>query len=135
MNCIKLLSRISKVRTFSSNFSTQPLQEVTFFNPVLPKFIFYFSQTASASDVFTGKVDALGRAYATGRRKTSVARVWIKEGSGEFVINNKNSIEYFQPIQREHCIGPFVETSTAGLFDIWCTVKGGGVSGLYVACG
>lgn len=89
----------------------------------------FYSQTTSASDVFIGKVDALGRAYATGRRKTSVARVWIKEGSGEFVINNKNSIEYFQPIQREHCIGPFVETNTAGLFDIWCTVKGGGVSG------
>jgi len=75
------------------------------------------------------KVDVLGRSYGTGRRKTSIARVWIKDGSGQFVINNKSSVDYFQPIQREHCIGPFIASKTAGLFDIWCTVKGGGMSG------
>ena len=45
-------------------------------------------------------IDEFGRAYGTGRRKTSVARVWIKEGSGLFVVNDKNLLEYFQPIQR-----------------------------------
>jgi len=74
-------------------------------------------------------VDEFGRAYGTGRRKSSVARVWIKEGSGQFMVNDKNFSEYFQPIQREHALGAFLATKTAGLFDTFCTVKGGGISG------
>lgn len=74
-------------------------------------------------------LDEFGRAYATGRRKTSVARVWIKEGSGQFVVNDKSFLDYFQPIQREHALGAFVASKTAGLFDTFCTVKGGGISG------
>ena len=74
-------------------------------------------------------LDEFGRAYATGRRKTSVARVWIKEGSGQFVVNDKSLLDYFQPIQREHALGAFVASKTAGLFDTFCTVKGGGISG------
>ena len=71
----------------------------------------------------------VGGVYATGRRKTSVARVWIKEGSGQFIVNGKNIIDFFQPIQREHTIEPFLVSNTSGLFDVWCTVKGGGISG------
>ena len=74
-------------------------------------------------------VDEFGRAYGTGRRKSSVARVWIKEGSGQFMVNDKNFSDYFQPIQREHALGAFLATKTAGLFDTFCTVKGGGISG------
>ena len=74
-------------------------------------------------------LDEFGRAYGTGRRKSSVARVWIKEGSGQFVVNDKNFAEYFQPIQREHALGAFIASKTAGLFDTFCTVKGGGISG------
>jgi len=77
----------------------------------------------------TPDLDEFGRAYGTGRRKSSVARVWIKEGSGQFVVNDKNLIDYFQPIQREHALGAFVASKTAGLFDTFCTVKGGGISG------
>ena len=73
--------------------------------------------------------DEFGRAYGTGRRKTSVARVWIKEGSGQIVVNDKSFIDYFQPIQRDHALGAFVASKTAGLFDTFCTVKGGGISG------
>jgi ribosomal protein S9 len=75
------------------------------------------------------KIDELGRAYGTGRRKTSVARVWVKEGSGEFKVNNKNFTSYFQPIQREHTLGAFMATQSAGFFDVKCTVKGGGMTG------
>ena len=74
-------------------------------------------------------IDKLGRSYGTGRRKSSVARVWIKEGSGQFVVNDSRLLDYFQPIQREHILGSLLASSTAGLFDVWCTVKGGGISG------
>ncbi len=76
------------------------------------------------------QLDSLGRAYATGRRKTSVARVWLKEGSGEFVVNDKNVAEYFQPIQRQHCTEPFAVSNTSCMYDVFCTVKGGGISGM-----
>ena len=84
---------------------------------------------AAAVITKTRVVDEFGRAYGTGRRKSSVARVWIKEGSGQFVVNDKNFVDYFQPIQREHALGAFVASKTAGLFDTFCTVKGGGISG------
>jgi small subunit ribosomal protein S9 len=75
-------------------------------------------------------MDSFGRVYATGRRKTSVARVWVSEGSGQFIVNRKPLIDYFEPLQREHIVEPFAITKTAGLFDVWCTVKGGGTSGM-----
>ena len=74
-------------------------------------------------------IDDLGRSYGTGRRKTSVARVWIKDGSGQFIVNDKQFIDVFQPVQREHILEAFLASNTAGLFDIWCTVKGGGING------
>ena len=74
-------------------------------------------------------LDEFGRSYATGRRKTSVARVWIKEGSGQFSVNGKTLANYFLPLHREECLLPFVVTSTAGLYDVMCTVKGGGMGG------
>ena len=58
-----------------------------------------------------------------------MARVWVSEGCGQFTVNSKNWIDYFQPIQRSHVMSPFLETETAGLYDVWCTVKGGGMSG------
>lgn len=75
------------------------------------------------------QIDDLGRAYGTGKRKTSIARVWIKDGSGVFIVNDKRFVEYFQSMQRESCLESFIASKTAGLFDVWCTVKGGGVSG------
>ena len=75
------------------------------------------------------EIDEFGRSYGTGKRKTSVARVWIKDGSGVFIINERRLIDYFPPIQRESCLGSFVASKTVGLFDVHCTVKGGGQSG------
>lgn len=74
-------------------------------------------------------IDEFGRSYGTGRRKTSVARVWIKAGSGEFIVNHKEFVHYFQPLQRMHALEVFQASRTAGHFDVWCTVKGGGMSG------
>lgn len=85
---------------------------------------------AAPEDPTAPKIDDLGRSYGTGRRKTSVARVWIKEGSGQFIINDKKGIEYFHSMARIQCLEPFTVTETCGLFDVWCTAKGGGTSGM-----
>jgi len=73
--------------------------------------------------------DEFGRGYGTGRRKTGVARVWVKEGSGQFTVNNKGLHEYFQPMQRKDCLEAFHRMDMAGQYDVWCTVQGGGVTG------
>jgi len=68
--------------------------------------------------------------YATGRRKTAIARTWIKPGSGEIVINNRPVEEYF-PIEtiRTDLIQPFKITNTSGSYDVKATVVGGGIAG------
>jgi small subunit ribosomal protein S9 len=68
--------------------------------------------------------------YATGRRKTAIARTWIKPGSGEIVINNRSLEEYF-PIEtiRTDLIQPFKLTNTFGSYDVKATVVGGGIAG------
>lgn len=77
-------------------------------------------------------VDEYGRAYATGRRKASIARVWLKEGEGKIIINGLPHDLYFPDIdQRLQLLEPFYQTKTLGLFDIRSTVKGGGITGIY----
>ena len=68
--------------------------------------------------------------YATGKRKTAVARVWIYPGTGEVIVNNKPFQEYFKDhIVAEHVIfAPFKVTNLLGKFDVKCTVEGGGKS-------
>jgi small subunit ribosomal protein S9 len=74
--------------------------------------------------------DAFGRAYATGRRKNAVARVWVKPGSGRITVNGRDIVTYFpRPVLRMVINQPFVVTQTMGQFDVICTVKGGGLSG------
>ena len=75
-------------------------------------------------------VDAQGRAYATGRRKDAVARVWIKPGSGKVVVNGRDQTVYFaRQTQRLVLNQPFLIVDRVGQFDVMCTVKGGGLSG------
>ena len=76
------------------------------------------------------KVDAQGRAYATGKRKNAVARVWIKPGSGKIQVNTK-SVEVFfaRPVLRMLIQQPLVATNRDGQYDVICTVSGGGLSG------
>ena len=76
------------------------------------------------------KIDDLGRAYATGRRKTSVARVWIKPGSGKVTVNGRDIETYFgRPVLRMVLNQPFDKANRTGQFDVVCTVSGGGLSG------
>jgi len=76
------------------------------------------------------KVDELGRAYATGKRKNAVARVWLKAGSGVIKINNKVSDDYFaRPVLRMLINQPLVAADRIDQFDIICSVTGGGLSG------
>jgi small subunit ribosomal protein S9 len=76
------------------------------------------------------KVDAQGRAYATGKRKNAVARVWIKPGSGKITVNTR-AIEVFfaRPVLRMLIQQPLVTTNRSGQYDVTCTVSGGGLSG------
>ena len=76
------------------------------------------------------KVDELGRAYETGKRKNAVARVWLKAGSGAIKINGKNSNDYFaRPVLRMLINQPLVAADRVDQFDVICSVTGGGLSG------
>ncbi|CAK01825.1 30S ribosomal protein S9 [Bartonella tribocorum] len=80
--------------------------------------------------VHVQKLDSQGRAYATGKRKDAVARVWIKPGSGKIIINNKEFDKYFaRPVLRMILRQPIVATNRDTQFDIVATVAGGGLSG------
>ncbi len=76
------------------------------------------------------KIDAEGRAYATGKRKTAVARVWIKPGAGRIIVNKKDHTEYFgRPVLQMIIKQPLVAAERNDQFDVVCTVKGSGPSG------
>ena len=68
--------------------------------------------------------------YATGRRKTAIARTWLTPGSGEIIINNRSAEDYF-PIEttRQEVFQPFKITNTVGSYDVKASVIGGGISG------
>ncbi|MEY4880217.1 MAG: ribosomal protein [Pseudomonadota bacterium] len=83
-----------------------------------------------AADENKAKLDKQGRAYATGKRKDAVARVWVKPGSGRITVNGKDEKEYFaRPVLRMILRQPLVAAARDGQFDIVCTVLGGGLSG------
>ena len=69
------------------------------------------------------------RYYATGRRKTAVARVWITQGNGQVKVNDRAVDEYFGEAVREQALLPLRTLGLEGEFDVWVTVKGGGISG------
>ena len=76
------------------------------------------------------EMDAQGRAYATGRRKDAVARVWLKPGTGKIVVNGRDQEIYFaRPSLRLVINQPFGVTERTGQYDVIATVKGGGLSG------
>ncbi len=80
--------------------------------------------------VYERKVDNQGRAYATGRRKNAVARVWIKPGAGRVSVNGRAGSVYFaRPVLQMLLNQPFLVADRNGQYDVWCTVKGGGLSG------
>jgi len=76
------------------------------------------------------QIDALGRAYATGKRKNAIARVWIKRGSGKITVNGRDQETYFaRPVLRMLLQQPLECAERVNEFDVIATVKGGGLSG------
>jgi len=103
------LSSLSDLKAALSSAGAQPVDETA---PVAPK------------------LDPQGRAYATGKRKDAVARVWIKRGTGKFTVNGREAPVYFaRPVLRMLLAQPFSIVDRVGQFDVWCTVAGGGLSG------
>jgi small subunit ribosomal protein S9 len=89
-----------------------------------------FVPAVSEAPLREQQLDKFGRAYATGRRKDAVARVWLKPGSGKIVVNGRDQEVYFaRPTLRLVINQPFGITDRAGQYDIIATVKGGGLSG------
>jgi small subunit ribosomal protein S9 len=79
---------------------------------------------------YVQKLDKQGRAYATGKRKDAVARVWIKTGAGKIVVNERPVESYFaRPVLRMLIQQPLVASNRQGQYDVVCTVSGGGLSG------
>lgn len=85
---------------------------------------------AETGPVHVQKLDAQGRAYATGKRKDAVARVWIKPGRGQITVNKKDFKQYFaRPVLQMLLQQPLAAANRATQFDIIVTVAGGGLSG------
>ena len=79
---------------------------------------------------YVQKLDAQGRAYATGKRKNAVARVWLKRGTGKVTVNNRDIEVFFaRPVLRMMIQQPLVAANRTGQYDVICTVSGGGLSG------
>ncbi|MBV1692955.1 MAG: 30S ribosomal protein S9 [Hyphomicrobiales bacterium] len=86
-------------------------------------------ETAS-QPVHTQKLDRLGRAYATGKRKNAVARVWLKRGKGMIIVNDKDFTKYFaRPVLQMLLQQPIKAADREGQYDVMVTVLGGGLSG------
>jgi small subunit ribosomal protein S9 len=85
---------------------------------------------ASSAAPAEPKLDKFGGAYATGRRKTATARVWLKRGSGKITVNGKDQSEYFaRPVLRMMIKQPLQVAGRETEFDVVCTVEGSGLSG------
>ncbi|NDB70056.1 MAG: 30S ribosomal protein S9, partial [Methylocystaceae bacterium] len=90
------------------------------------------SQNAVANEAprYVQKLDKYGRAYATGKRKNAVARVWIKPGSGKVTVNGRDIEVYFaRPVLRMILQQPLVVSRRLGQYDLIVSVAGGGLSG------
>ena len=86
--------------------------------------------TAETLAVREPKIDAQGRAYATGKRKNAIARVWLKPGSGRITINDRDQTQYFaRPVLRMMIAQPLVVTDPLTQFDVVATAEGSGLFG------
>jgi small subunit ribosomal protein S9 len=99
--------------------SMQSLDQLSALKPAAPE-----------TPKYVQKLDKQGRAYATGKRKDAVARVWIKPGSGQITVNTRTVETYFaRPVLRMLIQQPLVAANRQGQYDVVCTVSGGGLSG------
>ncbi len=99
--------------------SMQSLDQLSALKPAAPE-----------APKYVQKLDKQGRAYATGKRKNAVARVWIKPGAGKIVVNTRPIEVFFaRPVLRMLIQQPLVAAQRAGQYDVICAVSGGGLSG------
>jgi small subunit ribosomal protein S9 len=85
---------------------------------------------AATGPVYVQKLDAQGRAYATGKRKNAIARVWIKPGNGKIMINGKEFNAFFaRPVLQMILQQPIIAAARKDQYDVIATVSGGGLSG------
>ena len=88
------------------------------------------TSSENAAPVHVQKLDAQGRAYATGKRKDAIARVWLRPGTGKIVVNEKEFSAYFaRPVLQMLVRQPIGVANRSGQYDIHATVAGGGLSG------
>jgi small subunit ribosomal protein S9 len=86
--------------------------------------------TTPEAPKYVQKIDKQGRAYATGKRKNAVARVWVKPGSGKITVNTRGiEIFFARPVLRMMIQQPLVAANRQTQYDVVCTVSGGGLSG------
>ena len=86
--------------------------------------------TQEAPVIREPKIDALGRSYATGKRKNAISRVWVKRGSGKITVNGKDQTDYFARKVLRMMIGQPLNSAQRGTeYDVFCTVRGSGLSG------
>ena len=84
----------------------------------------------ASAPVYVQKLDKLGRAYATGKRKNAIARVWLKRGGGKIVVNGKDYAKYFaRPVLQMLLQQPIKVSAREAQYDVMATVVGGGLSG------
>lgn len=87
-------------------------------------------QSKQAIQCRSKKPTSEGGGYGTGKRKNSIARVWVKPGNGKVTVNKKNFLEYFpREAHRVSILKPLIDTNTNTQYDVLCNTKGGGVSG------
>jgi small subunit ribosomal protein S9 len=99
--------------------SMQSLEQLATLKPAVPE-----------APKYVQKLDKQGRAYATGKRKNAVARVWIKPGGGVVTVNERAVETFFaRPVLRMLIQQPLVAANRQGQYDVTCTVSGGGLSG------
>jgi small subunit ribosomal protein S9 len=97
----------------------QSLEELSTLKPAAPE-----------APKYVQKLDKQGRAYATGKRKNAVARVWLKPGKGTITVNTRTVEVFFaRPVLRMLIQQPLVAANRAGQYDVICKVSGGGLSG------
>lgn len=84
----------------------------------------------NTAPVYVQKLDAQGRAYATGKRKDAIARVWVKPGTGKITVGGKDYTEYFaRPVLQMIINQPIAAAAREGQYDVVATCSGGGLSG------
>ena len=99
--------------------SMQSLDQLSTLKPAAPE-----------APKYIQKLDKQGRAYATGKRKNAVARVWLKPGKGTITVNTRPVEVFFaRPVLRMLIQQPIVAANRTGQYDVICTVSGGGLSG------